>query len=122
LSQPPSCHLALKILDRFHSKIEGLPETIPEASTSHAVAVFSFNPVGCVDAGEDAWEKWDGPLNRLLQRDPEQLHDLVVQGERGLIGLHNFLHYLVTMHGVNGVLIEMKVERLLNAIEEVYVC
>lgn len=91
-------------------KIERLPESAPEASTSHAVAAFSFNPVGCVEGGEDAWEKWDGPLNRLLQQDAEQLHDLIVRGERGLIGLHNFLHYLVTAHGVKGALIEMKVE------------
>lgn len=48
-------------------KIEGLPESVPEASTSHTVTVFSFNPVGCVEDGKDAWEKWDGALNRLLQ-------------------------------------------------------
>lgn len=120
-SQPPPCHLALELLDRFHAKIQGLPKTIPEASNDHAIAAFSFDPVGCVGDGEDAWEKWDGPLNGLLQHDAEKLRDLVVRGERGLIGLCKFLHYLVTVHGVQGTLIEMKVGRLLQAIEEVYV-
>lgn len=77
--------------------------------------------MGCVGDDEDAWEKWDGPLNGLLQCDPEELCDLVVRGERGLISLHNFLHYLVTVHGMQGALIEMKVGQLLQAIKEVYV-
>jgi len=102
-------------------KIEELPQNVPEALDTHPVAAFSFNPVGCVGDGEDAWEKWDGPLNTLLQRDPDQLRELVVRGEKGLTGLHNFLHYLVTVHGVKGVLIEMKIKRLLKAMKEVYV-
>jgi len=102
-------------------KIEGLPESVPEASTSHAVTAFSFNPVGCVEDGKDAWEKWDGPLNRLLQRDAKQLCDLIVQGARCLISLHNFLHYLVTAYGVKGAFFEMKIEWLIEAIDEVYV-
>lgn len=120
-SHTPPCTVALQILERFHMKIEGLPQSVPEASDSHPVAAFSFNPAGCVGDGEDAWERWDGPLNSLLQRDPERLRELVVRGAKGLTGLHKFLHYLVTVHGVKGALIEMKVERLLKAMEEVYV-
>ncbi|KAF8227079.1 hypothetical protein L208DRAFT_1078502, partial [Tricholoma matsutake] len=63
-----ACSIALQILNRFWMKIERLPESVPEASTSHAVTAFSFNPVGCVEDSKDTWEKWDGPLNRLLQQ------------------------------------------------------
>jgi len=109
-SQLPACNVGLQILEQFRMKIEELPQNVPEALDGHPVAAFLFNPVGCVGDGEDAWEKWDGPLDTLLQRDPEQLRELVVRGEKGLTGLHNFLHYLVTIHGVKGVLIEMKIE------------
>ncbi|KAF8236107.1 hypothetical protein L208DRAFT_1123945, partial [Tricholoma matsutake] len=52
-----SCSIALQILNWFWMKIERLPESVPKASTSHTVTAFSFNPVGCVEDGKDAWEK-----------------------------------------------------------------
>ena len=120
-SQLPPCPTALQVLEQFRMKIKSLPQSVPEASDSHPIAAFSFNPMGCVADDEDAWEKWDGPLNTLLQWDPVQLRELVVRGKKGLNGLYNFLWYLVTVHGISGALIEMKIERLLKAIEEVYV-
>ena len=39
-----------------------------EADQNHPLAPFSGNPEGSVMDGEDAWEKFDGPLNTLLQR------------------------------------------------------
>lgn len=64
--------------------MEALPASVGEADEYHPLAVFSGNPVGCVGEGEDAWEKFDRPLNMLLQRPPEKLQDLVQVGERGL--------------------------------------
>ena len=46
----------------------------------------------------NAWEKFDGPLNSLLQRPPDELRSLVHVGEKGLIGLCHFLEYLVQHH------------------------
>jgi len=54
--------------------------TIPtkEAGNDHPLAGFSGDPTGTVEGGKDTWEKWDGPLNTLLQKDPEELDKLVV--------------------------------------------
>jgi hypothetical protein len=102
-------------------RIEALSTDVGVADERHPLAAFAGNPAGCVDAGEDAWEKFDGPLNTLLQKPPEELQHLVRVGEKGLIGLCRLLKYLVTYHQVSGVLLEGKLERLMNAIDEVYV-
>jgi hypothetical protein len=72
-----------------------------------------------MEDGEDAWEKWDGLLNMLLQKDTEELDKLVVIGQRGLGGFHRFLSYLVTEHGIQDCLLEGKMERLFSVIDRV---
>jgi hypothetical protein len=113
------CPVGIALLCKFRTRIEGLPLDIGEADESHPLAAFAFDPVGSVKEDEDAWEKFDGPLNSLLQKPPDKLRDLVRVGERGLIGLCRFLEYLVQHHGVSGCLFEGKLERLMYAIDEV---
>jgi hypothetical protein len=111
------CPFALQLLTSLHKRIESLPKDTKEAGIDHPLAGFSVDPTGCVEDGEDAWEKWDGPLNTLLQKDPEELNRLVVVGQRGLRGLHRFLLYLVSEHGIQGSLLEGKLEWLFAAID-----
>lgn len=113
------CPLAIQLLDSFQKRIDALPKGIKDAGIDHPLAGFSGNPTGCVESGEDAWEKWDGPLNTLLQKTPDELDSLVVVGERGLGGLHRFLLYLVSEHGIQGALLEGKMERLFSVINRV---
>jgi len=120
LSHPDrGCPSALQLLSSFHKRILSLPKDTTEAGIDHPLARFSIDPVGCVKDGEDAWETWDGPLNSLLQKDPQELNELVVVRQRGLEGLHRFLSYLVLDHGIQGGLLEGKLERLFAAIDRV---
>lgn len=98
-----------------------LPASVGEATNDHPLAQFSGNPVGCVSKDEDAWEKFNRPLDTVLQKQPEELHVLVRIGDKGLIGLHRLLEYLVIHHGIQAGLIESKIERLMRAINEVSV-
>lgn len=118
---PPSpiCPIGVALLCKFRTRIEGLPHDIGEADENHPLAAFAFDPVGCVEENEDAWEKFDGPLNSLLQKPPDKLRELVRVGEKGLIGLCRFLEYLVRHHGISGCLFEGKLDRLMSAIDEV---
>lgn len=120
-SKVAACPLGLSILSRFSDRIQALQAdlTVPEAGSDHELVPFSMDPRGCVPDDEDAWETWDPPLNTLLQKEPPELRKLVVRGEKGLVGLHRFLLYLVTEHGIQGGLIEGKIERLLKAMDEV---
>jgi len=113
------CPIALQLLDSLQKRIDSLPKDTPEAANDHPLAAFSGDPTGSVDDDEDAWEKWDGPLNTLLQKSAEELEKLVVVGQRGLGGFHRFLSYLVSEHKVQGCLLEGKMERLFSAIDRV---
>ena len=66
----PRCAIGCALLRKFRVQIEALPTSVGIADESHPLAVFSGNPVGCVGKDEDAWEKFNGPLNTLLQRPP----------------------------------------------------
>ncbi|KAG6917329.1 hypothetical protein DXG01_002900 [Tephrocybe rancida] len=113
------CPDALKLLLTFQSKISNLLDNVAKADSSHPLAQWAFDPTGCVGEDEDTWEKYNGPLNTLLQKSPDELQDLACIGELGLMGLCQFLHYLVEHHGIPGALIEGKVEQLMAAIDRV---
>lgn len=121
LGSSQSCPIGMACLAKLRARIIDIDAnlTIPEAGETHELAAFSGDPTGCVPDGEDAWETWDGPLNTLLQREPSDLRKLIVRGEKGLAGLHQFLLYLVTNHGIQGALIEGKIDRLIAAMDEV---
>lgn len=107
------------LLCKFCAHIEGLPQNVDKVDASHPLVAYANDPTGCVEEGKDAWEKFNGPLNCLLQKPPNELQYLVCRGEKGLIGLCQFLEYLVQHHGISGCLIEGKLEWLMQAINEV---
>ena len=112
------CPLGVALLRKFRAQVEALPE-VGKADENHPLAPFSRNPKGCVMDGEDAWEKFDRPLNTLLQRPPEELRNLVRIGEKGLIGLCQLLEYLVMHHQLTGHLFEGKLDQLMSVIDKV---
>jgi hypothetical protein len=101
--------------------VEALPQEVDEADQNHPLAPFSGNPEGSIVDGEDVWEKFDRPLNTLLQRPPEELCNLVRIGEKGLIGLCRLLEYLVGHHWLSRHLFEGKLDRLISVIDKVWV-
>jgi hypothetical protein len=113
------CPIGIELLHKLRTRIESLPSDVGVADENHPLAAFSGDPNSYIEDGEDAWETMDGPLNTLLQKPPEELRHLVQVGEKGLIGLCRLLEYLVTSHNVSGVLLEGKVGRLMQAINEV---
>ncbi|KAF8176492.1 hypothetical protein BJ912DRAFT_857405 [Pholiota molesta] len=113
------CQHAATLLAQFRSRIEALPEDIPIASDDHPLAQFSGDPTGSVPEGEEAWEIWNGPLDTVLQKSPGELQNLVVRGKFGLEGLCNLLEYLARYHMIGGGLLEGKIGRLMNAMNEV---
>ena len=110
---------SIPCLNTLREFIVNLPMTIPEAGDHHPFAQFSGDLSGSVPEGEDAWETWDGPLNTILQQDPQALQGLVAQGNKGLTSLHRFLSYLASTHRVPAVLFENKVKRVIQAIMDV---
>lgn len=116
---PVGCPIGIDLLRKLRLRVEALPPDVGTADENHPLAAFSGNPEGCVGKDEDAWEMFDGPLNTLLQKPQEELRSLVRVGEKGLIGLCRLLEYLVVRQNVSGALLEGKVGRLIQAIDEV---
>lgn len=117
----PGCPVALHLLSSFRRRIDALPLAVGTAGDDHPLAQFSGDPVGCVGEDEDAWEKFDGPLNTILQKPREELGALCRLGDKGLDGFYRFLKYLVVHHGIQGGLLEGKLGRLIEAIDDQYV-
>jgi hypothetical protein len=92
------CPIGVTLLCKFHAHIEALPHDIGDADKYHPLAQFTGDPMGCIEENEDAWEKFDVPLNTLLQKPQDELKHLVRVGKNGLIGLCCFLEYLVIYH------------------------
>ena len=113
----PPCNIPC--LTNLYTHIQTILTTVPEAGIDHPFAQFAGNLSSCVPDGEDAWETWDGPLNTLLQKGPEDLKKLVARGDHGLLAFHRFLLYLATEHNINSVLFEGKINCLIKAIQAV---
>ncbi len=80
-SRLPGCPLRNALLENFCCHVEALPPSVGIADENHPLAAFAGDPTGCVGIDEDAWEKFDGPLNTILQKPPEELQSLVWVGE-----------------------------------------
>jgi hypothetical protein len=76
--------------------IEGLLQNVGEANANHPLAAYACDSTGCVEEDKDTWEKFDRPLNSLLQKPPDKLQYLIHVGEKGIIGLCCFLEYFVS--------------------------
>ncbi|KAL0572505.1 hypothetical protein V5O48_009458 [Marasmius crinis-equi] len=103
--------------------VEGLPQAVPTAKKNGPLGKYSGKPAaqtaGCTD---DAlvWESgWDTELTVLIPADIEKVCGLVVQGKYGLIGLVQVMEHLVRDRKVPECLLEMKVQHLLSAIDQV---
>jgi hypothetical protein len=115
----PVCPLSVQLLQQFRERIDSLSESVGEAGDDHELAQFAGDTSALEDQGADVWETWDPILNRLLQRSKQELRNLVKRGERGLIGLHRLFEHLVVEHGIVGSLIEGKLQRLMDAMDDV---
>jgi hypothetical protein len=115
----PICPLGVNLLDDFRNRIDLFSAEVREADDDHELAQFSGNASALVVGDEDVWETWDKILNRLLERSKEELKLLVCRGEKGLKGLYRIFECLVFEHGVGGALIEGKLHRLCEAMEDV---
>jgi hypothetical protein len=99
-----------------------IPHTIPLADENHPLAIFSGNPTDHINANLDDWEDI---LNPMIHRafgygatvESEQvLAGLGRRGQYGLDGFYQFMDYFVVHRGLQGGLLEGKVNILLAVI------
>jgi hypothetical protein len=59
------CPVAKQLLGELTNKMKQIPDTIPDASEDHCLAIFSGDPAGCVSSELDNWED---VLNPMMKR------------------------------------------------------
>ena len=122
-SQTPSCQIscskAAALLTELRARIDRLPDTIELAGDECPLARFSGSFEGSVPKGEDAWEVWNRPLDTELQKSQEGMTMLVKRGAKGLDVIYGLFEYLASVHDIPGALLEGKIGRLLQAIDDV---
>ena len=72
------CPIGITLLCKFHVHIEALPHDVGDADEYHPLVQFAGDPMGCIEENEDAWERFHGPLNMLLQKPQDELKHLVL--------------------------------------------
>lgn len=110
-------------LEKFHSLINRLPESIPEATEYDTLAMFGGNPQDCDDPslnGDDLWEEvLNGMMKNVLGWGMESdMNNVIRRGRKGLDGLLNFVKYFVVKRGVSMGLFEGKLSHLIHALED----
>jgi hypothetical protein len=102
-----------------------LPLAIPDADETNPLAAFSGDPASYVGADVEAEELWER-LSSIFHGafdyggSPESRERMIQPGPQGIGGFCRFLEYFV-QRGLQGAMIELKVEQVLEALDSVFV-
>ena len=109
---PPSA-----LFQSLKNCIDTLPTTVESASKTNILARFSGDPILEVEEGTDPWESLDPALNIVVGygASVEEIAGIIRRGDYGMDGMYQWLKKCVTVLNVDEVLLEKKVQRLIDA-------
>jgi hypothetical protein len=120
------CRKGIELLSKLEAAMTRIPNDIPLATPTHRLSIFSADPHSCVASLEQDPD-FEGDwmlLNSMLKTAfgwgdsemRENAKEMVNRGELGLDGFIHFFKYFVLQRGLEGALIEPKIDRLLGEI------
>ncbi|KAJ6456839.1 hypothetical protein DFH09DRAFT_1384197 [Mycena vulgaris] len=112
----------VELLHQLRENCRRLPLTVPEADESNPLAVFSADPasyVGATVSPAMLWEELAATFHKAFDygKGPEDRVDMIQTGLYGLGGFLRFLEYFVISRGLEGAMVELKVEQLLETLK-----
>ena len=109
---PPSA-----LFQSLRNCIDTLPTTVESASKTDLLARFSGDPTLEVEEGSDPWESLDPALNIVVGygASVKEIAGIIRRGDYGMDGMYRWLKKCVTVLKVDEVLLEKKVQRLIDA-------
>ncbi|KAH9167194.1 hypothetical protein EDB89DRAFT_2126133, partial [Lactarius sanguifluus] len=123
------CQKGIDLLNKLEAALTRIPDSVPLATSEHQLSIFSANPHSCVASLEqgpevDLEDDWM-VLNSMLKTAfgwgesemRENTKEMLNRGAHGLDGLIQFLKYFVLQRGLEGAMIETKVNGLLCEID-----
>ncbi|EDR06728.1 uncharacterized protein LACBIDRAFT_328441 [Laccaria bicolor S238N-H82] len=98
------CTPVSKLIAKFWSLINNLPESVPEALADDPLAIFEEDPKSFDDLSLDAEELWEVKLNGLLKAVlgwgvDQSMDGMIQRGQKGVDGLAKFVEYFIMKHG-----------------------
>ncbi|KAI0054949.1 hypothetical protein BV25DRAFT_1816306, partial [Artomyces pyxidatus] len=116
---PSLPQLSLGLIPRLRVAATRLPVDVPLATSQDVLARFSGLPHLEVEDDQDPWEYADRALNAVIGYGAtvSEIADLMRRGPFGIDGLCAWLEGCVRDMGINPVLLEGKITRLLDAID-----
>jgi hypothetical protein len=123
------CRKGIELLDKLEAAVTRIPNTVPLATPAHRLSAFSADPrswVNCLEQGsevdlEDDWIMLNSMLKTAFgwgeSEMQEGVKEMINRGEHGLDGFIQFFKYFVLQRGLEGTLIEPKIDGLLHEID-----
>jgi hypothetical protein len=116
------------MLQQFRALVSNLPPSVPTACPTDVLAQFGGDLLAMarpvIDAGEDPWEVVIDPLlNRTIGygKSVVQIAEIVKRGDLGMDGFCNWISVCLDELNISPLLLEMKLERVFDAMVHLYV-
>jgi hypothetical protein len=116
------------MLQRFRALVSNLPPSVPTACPTDVLAQFGGDLLAMarpvINAGEDPWEVVIDPLlNRTIGygKSVVQIAEIVKRGDLGMDGFCNWISVCLDELKISPSLLEMKLERIFDAMVLLYV-
>jgi hypothetical protein len=121
-SNMPLHSVSLDLLSDVRRVASTLPGSVPAGVPRDDIAWFSLH-ITPLPGLEDQWEFVDRKLNTFLGSSisKEALEQKIRRGKLGVSGLCDWLEFFTRNHGVEGMLLKPKMERLMDAMNSLYV-
>ena len=120
------CEQGWELMTKLKDAEDRMDATIPLGKEGDEISFFGIEKAKgqCmgVDKGE-IWEIVNPELDRFLGfgRSASEIQSLIRRGKMGVTGFREYLTYLVEEGGVAGVMLDGKVERLIDAINKSFI-
>jgi hypothetical protein len=113
------CALGLQLVQKLRRLAKGLPSSIPAGVSDELLSRFGGDPRQEVEEDEDPWEMVNRALDNALGygKTPEDLATCMRRGSLGIDGLCNWLELSIRFLGVQGVLLEPRVEKVMKSLQ-----
>ena len=117
------CPKVIRLLHDLEVVVKHIPNEMPNATQLHRLSIFAVDPHTCVaDPGEDDWPILNGMLKLAFGWGVSEMAatvpDMLSWGKLGLDGLIQFLMFFVVERGLEGTLLETKIEALVKELDK----
>ncbi|KAH9020793.1 hypothetical protein EDB85DRAFT_2094831 [Lactarius pseudohatsudake] len=125
LATKSPCRKGIELLNRLEAAAKRIPASVPLATPAHRLSAFSVDPHTCVASPEeDDWLILNSMLKAAFGWGESETKDnarsMLNRGEYGLDGFIRFFKFFVLERGLEGVMIETKVDALMHELDNRY--